>query len=130
MDNYPTVTLQRYDETPKGTFGFLEYLDNTLCNTLEEMWRNNQHKISCIPDGKYLCTKHDSEKHPQSWEVNGVPNRQSILIHTGNTLADTEGCILVGMSTNDNGVVSSRVAMTKLKATLPDTFWLEVKNGN
>lgn len=66
--------------------------------TLEEPWRDNVQKVSCIPDGEYVCEVVHSDHLGFCVAVNDVPGRSLIRIHAGNTLEDTEGCILVGDS--------------------------------
>lgn len=61
-----------------------------------------------IPAGTYACVPHDSAEHPDTYEVTGVPGRSGILIHPGNTIRDTKGCILPGLT------------FGKLKVTEPD----------
>ena len=41
-----------------------------------------------------------------------------ILIHEGNTAADTVGCIIVGRSYQDHRVADSRAALTELMCIL------------
>src|SRR3990167_4455357 len=63
---------------------------------LEKVDLNNEPNISCIPTGTYKLEHWNSEKHPNSFVVKDVPNRFSILIHTGNYYFHSEGCILFG----------------------------------
>lgn len=127
------VTLNRGAPSPIGILGTLVFKGETMCYTLEEPWRNNApadykgETESCIPEGRYYCVPHNSEKYKNVWRLEGVPNRSAILIHAGNTLKDTEGCILVGMRPAPNGVAESQVALTKLRQRLPAEFWLEVR---
>lgn len=122
------VTLQRGKGTAHGTHGVLIGDGSFLCFTLEEPWRNNEPKISCIPEGVYKCKKHNGAKFSNVWEVLDVPGRSAILIHSGNTLADTEGCILVGLGTDAAGLTQSRAALMKLRSKLPDNFTLTIRN--
>jgi hypothetical protein len=81
----------------KATIGVLkdpEGLPRML--TLEEPWRKNERKVSCVPEGIYTCNPYNSPKFPRVWELQNVKDRSLILFHSGNTVADTEGCILVG----------------------------------
>jgi hypothetical protein len=47
-----------------------------------------------------------------------VPGFDGILIHPGNTAADSMGCILPGLSTDRSKVVGSRDAVAKLESIL------------
>ncbi len=105
----------------RGTMGRLTGPNLTApIHTLEEPWQSNQRRISCVPAGVYLCTPHgwelNSTKHfKRVWEVRNVPNRTAILIHGGNTLADTEGCILVGLDAGQFRIGRSQMALTMLR---------------
>lgn len=122
--------LRRTASNPKGTLGYLVKDGTTLCVTCEEPWKNNARRESCIPAGRYKVVKRVSPKFGHHWLVMGVPSRSLILIHTGNTIKDTEGCILVGkeFSVIDGlpAVTESRATMEALRAKLPDQFWLTV----
>ncbi len=91
-----TWTLTR-KYLPKVTIGTLKDPDGVpRMLTLEEPWRNNERKISCIPEGVYTCVPHHGMKFNRVWHLQDVPGRTAILIHSGNSTADIEGCILVG----------------------------------
>lgn len=100
-----------------------------LAHTLELPSRNNARNISCIPAGKYRLTKASSPKFARCFYVHDVPNRSGILIHVGNSLLDTDGCILVGLDVNGDHIVNSRLAMDRLYSVLPDDNILEVRNA-
>ncbi len=53
--------------------------------------RNNQHSISRIPAGKYMCVRRWSEKYGWHYILKDVPNRDFILIHFGNYYTDYRG---------------------------------------
>lgn len=118
------ITLKRISENEHGTFGVLLSGDKPLCLTLERPWLDNKKNISCIPLGTYKCVKYNSEKFKNVWEVTGVPNRTSILIHAGNSIDDIHGCIAVGCTFMDYGLSLSRVALENLRHQLPDKFML------
>lgn len=90
------IQLKRVAYTTEGTFGVLLEDNIPFAVTAEEVWRGNARSISCIPTGRYYCTRYSSDRYPDTFLVNEVPNRDGILFHVGNTIKDTEGCILVG----------------------------------
>jgi len=83
-----TGIMSFYDEDKKPMFSLV---------TLERPWINNKKGISCIPPGLYLVTKRFSLKHGHHFLINKVKDRSLILIHIGNYVTETKGCILVGM---------------------------------
>ena len=121
------ITLKRTLQDSNGAHGSLYQAETFLCYTEELPWKNNEPGESCIPLGVYSCTAHNSPNHPNTWEVNGVEGRSAILIHTGNTMKDTEGCILVGLIKGAQGVYSSVAALAHLHTILPDNFTLIVQ---
>lgn len=70
---------------------------------------------SCIPFGTYPIGLHDSPRFGKflPWLKN-VPGFAYILIHSGNTSKDTEGCILVGQTRAQASIGNSRVAFVNL----------------
>lgn len=120
------ITLKRVFAGENGTFGVLMNDQRPLCVTLEPLWYDNQEDVSCIPAGKYQCKKHNGPRFEDSWEVLDVPGRTAILIHPGNTIGDTKGCILAGMRFMPMGVADSRQAIQKLRGVLPDHFELSI----
>lgn len=128
------ITLRRISQSHFGTFGvLLDEDDESMCFTCEEPWKGNAPQVSCIPAGTYECVPHDTERFPDVWEVTGVPGRSAILIHSGNTIKDTHGCILVGTSFLRNpdysiyGVAESRKALNRLRDMLPGYLVLTVE---
>jgi len=124
-----TVKLIRVVSTDKATFGNLIYKDIPLGVTLELPYKDNQTDISCIPMGTYEVEKYHSHKYPDVWKIKDVPGRTDILIHIGNYLKDTHGCVLVATSFNNDSISSSGVAFRKLRNILPDNFSLKVSNS-
>lgn len=93
------LTLQRISYGELGTFGVILNNDKPWMVTLELPWRNNLRKVSCIPAGRYSMTWMYSMKFLRHLFVLGmVPGRDFIELHIGNTIKDTEGCILLGTS--------------------------------
>ncbi|MHC5541432.1 DUF5675 family protein [Singulisphaera rosea] len=124
------VFLDRFKSDDNGTFGMMILEGQYLCHTCEDPWKNNAPNQSCIPAGKYSVVKYSSPKFPGVWRVENVPNRSGILIHNGNNIIDTEGCILVGDSIGyiDGlpSVLNSRKTLAMLKLQLPDDFDLTI----
>jgi len=88
--------------------------NNPICVTLELPWLNNQHNISCIPEGIYTAVRYMSPKRGyEVFELTNVPDRDAIEIHVGNYPKDTDGCILLGLEYGDCAVGSSQLAFVK-----------------
>lgn len=130
------LTLTRLDDHKDGVFGELHDGDKLLCRTVEKRWHNNQQQISCIPQGTYHCTKRISQKYGHHWHLQDVPDRDLILIHNANWAHQLKGCIGVGKDYAFGAdpkteilakmVTQSVATMQKLRATLPDSFDLEI----
>lgn len=90
-----TITLKRFYHTDV-TLGEVLIDGKVVCYSLELPDLGNQRNISCIPKGKYKLKIRTTAKRGQHLEVVGVPNRNSILIHSGNSVSDIKGCILLG----------------------------------
>ncbi len=118
------VTLHRYREDLFGTHGQIEdSAGSVLCYTIER-----GAGLRC-PVGTFNCEPHTKSNNGQKcWILDDVLGRTGILIHTGNTENDSEGCIIIGLMTNAEGVLESELALQKLHAKLPSTFTLEIKN--
>lgn len=122
------ITLKRINSSSECVLGVLELDNKEICKTLELPWRDNQKGISCIPAGEYKLSPYPSSRFGEVYIVNDVPNRTGILIHTGNTADDIEGCILVGDSygklNGKKAVLNSRQAFNLLKETLGEEEYL------
>jgi hypothetical protein len=81
---------------PFRTFGIMFIDIDPMFITLERPWRNNRTDISCIPPGEYKCRFKNSKKHGPVYEILNVPGRTNILIHKGNKVSHTKGCIIIG----------------------------------
>lgn len=98
--------------------------------TLELPWLNNQNLISCIPRGSYKVVPRHSAKYRNHFHVLNVPSRDFILIHSGNFVSDSTGCILVGAQLRDLNkdglldVTDSLLTLYKLVNLLPNPFKL------
>lgn len=87
-----------------------------FCWTLELPWRDNTPGVSCIPRGAYSVFMTLSTRFKREMpRLIGVPGRLGILIHSGNTDHDTEGCILVGNRRDDGVLYDSRTAFERFR---------------
>ena len=102
---------------PEGTNGKLECKGKSICNTIELPWRENQKRVSCIPEGKYFIRKRYSNKLKWHIEIVGVKNRSLILFHpANNALQELNGCIAPVTKISGTGLgLMSRKAFIKLK---------------
>ncbi len=102
---------------PDGTNGKLVCEGKTICNTIELPWKNNERRVSCIPEGKYFIRKRYSQKFQWHLEIMGVPNRDLILFHpANNALQELNGCVAPVTKLSGPGLgLMSRKAFTSLK---------------
>ena len=114
-DKGVNLLLIRDTFTKKSTIGKLHINGETFCDTLENPWLDNQRNISCIPEGQYKVRlrlpRESATRDYVHLLVMGVPDRDYILFHIGNTAKDTRGCILVGNGREQDAVNNSRLAM-------------------
>lgn len=127
------LELIRLSDDGKQTLGILYVVeDNKIiftAKTLELPYKNNNNKISCIPEGEYKVTKRKTKHSRFKYEhllINDVPNRDYILIHGANYYTDLLGCIALGDQFKDiNGdnlddVLNSLNTLRKLLTYIPD----------
>lgn len=122
------MILTRVCSSEKGTFGVLTKDNIPLCVTCEDPWNDNERGISCIPEGTYNCIPHSGPQFKNVWLLENVPGRSAILIHAGNSIADTRGCILVGKYFIGPAIAESRLALQQLREKLPQTFTLTIRS--
>ena len=126
----PVINITREIMDPRGVQGVLRCGD-CECYTLERPWQDNRRDVSCIPAGTYkgrvLPSPHFGIDLP---ELLDVPGRDQILIHAGNTVDDTKGCILVGLDREESEprVMRSKLALLRLMVNLGGAkeFWVNV----
>lgn len=123
--------IQRVATGNDGTFGVFIFDGRPVCVTCENPWKRNARVISCIPNGAYRVTKFSGTRYKDVWQLHDVPNRNAILIHAGNTEADTDGCLLMGSGfgifDGRQGIVNSARTIGMLRTILPSEFVLTVK---
>jgi hypothetical protein len=109
---------------PEGTNGKLECEGKFICSTIELPWKENEKRISCIPEGEYLLQKRYSRKFDWHLEVIDVKNRKLILFHpANNALKELNGCIAPVTKLSGPGLgQQSRRAFAKLKRLVYRAF--------
>lgn len=112
------------------TIGILYVNGVRLCNTLEDAVRSDKiYGKTAIPKGTYrvLMNVKSPKFDERPWTIpyggivprlRNVPNFQGVLIHVGNTAADTDGCILVGDNTEKGRLTNSTNRYFKLMGML------------
>ena len=100
-----------------GTNGEILHDGEHLCFAIELPWKNNQHEISCVPEGKYELKKRYSDHFGWHIQVCNVPERDLILIHPANdAMNELKGCIApVSLLTGEGKGLESRRALEKIK---------------
>lgn len=97
-----TLTIHRQYSSEGCTSGYLAINGEIKSYTVELPWHGNEPEISSIPTGEYAANlRYD---HSDQWriEFRDVPGRSAIQIHTGNSPADSKGCILIGMELGED----------------------------
>ena len=93
------LKLRRFEFGTTYTIGKLYVDDVYFCFTLEDKVREGE-KVdgqTAIPYGTYsVIIDHSNRFNRDLPHILNVPGFEGVRIHTGNTSADTEGCILVG----------------------------------
>jgi len=112
--------LIRTSKTKTHTRGIL-VVEGELFATLEPPWLFNRRNCSSIPAGTYQChflSRSNSGRYRNIYHVRDVERRSGILIHNGNIVRHTLGCILIGLKQGKlNGkpaVLNSKSALRKL----------------
>jgi hypothetical protein len=114
---------------PKGVNGTLEIDGKTICKTIELPWKQNERRVSCIPEGIYPLRKRYSRKFGWHIEVVNVKNRSLILIHpANNALLELNGCIAPVTKISGAGTgLMSRNAFNKLKNLVYQALEKQIK---
>ena len=148
------LTLERIARRETYTIGHLSINGKRFCDTCEDTDRGlrqdlplsvNQAKkrrgITAIPVGRYRVTldvkspKYSKKKQYDFCQgyvprLINVPAFDGILIHIGNTAADSEGCILVGRNTQVGKVLESTKtfqSLYRILRTATDPIYITVK---
>lgn len=148
------LLVDRFAKKSDYTIGRL-YVDGELfCNTLEDRDRGLDDSQSlehiksvkvagrtAIPTGRYKVTLNVvSPKYSKRKQYDfcggrvprliGLKGYDGVLIHIGNTAADTEGCILVGENKVKGQVINSTATFKRLYKRLQEAdgeIWITIK---
>lgn len=118
------ITVKRKNFSETATIGEMLIDGKFLCHTLEDKVRDKGEKIfakTAIPYGKYEVVTSMSNRFKKVLPLLlDVPNFAGIRIHSGNTSANTEGCLLVGTwdGKSSDFIGNSRVAFDKFMPLL------------
>lgn len=111
--------LYRIENTKDHTLGEL-HIEGELFWVLERPWLDNKSNISCIPTGNYNATylpRSTSGKYKKVYWVKEVVNRGGILVHSGNLVKHSLGCLIIGkragMLEGKRAVLNSRTALAE-----------------
>lgn len=109
------IVLKRIAKRDTYTIGQL-YIDGQYwCDTLEDRVRDlsKERKVAgetAIPAGTYDVVVNSSPKFKRLLpRLLRVPHFEGVLIHRGNTAADSAGCILVGENKAKGKVLNSTI---------------------
>ena len=122
------LKLLRYPSTNNYTEGKLYINGVYFCDTLEDKDRGllqsmsvdtikaiKVYKETCIPYGKYKVILSMSKRFGKVMpELLNVKGFVGVRMHSGNTIYDTEGCILVGNKSSDGVITNSRKTFNAL----------------
>lgn len=126
------VIINRFKVTKDYSLGhcYIKYDDGNAVYvgcSLERGWRNNQNRISCVPEGTYELKYERSNRFRKNlWELYGVPGRSECKFHAANYWTQLNGCIALGnkhIDINRDGdpdVTSSRDTMKIFHSLMKD----------
>lgn len=144
------LKMTKVSETKVSTVSKLEINGQFICFILEDGHRDiKEYGETRIPAGRYQIIQRYAGRHFEKYKdrfdhewslyIPDVPNFKWIMLHIGNTIKDTEGCLLtgnmVGYIPEDDTfkVYYSTKAYLRLYALLKKAFdeklqiWLTIK---
>ena len=81
----------------------------TSAMTVDEILAVKKYGETAIPTGRYRVTMSYSPKFKKQMPlINAVKGYTGVRIHSGNTPADTLGCVLIGANTEKGKITNSR----------------------
>ena len=131
------LVVARTDATATRTIGQLWLAQRAVCYTLEDPIRDGPKVIqeTAIPVGRYRLVITLSQRFGVPLPLLlDVPGFEGIRIHSGNTSADTSGCLLVGLGRTPETITQSHLALSAVQGIIASalsqsrTVWLTVRN--
>lgn len=126
------MKITRFCYSPMGTFSKCEIGGKTFY-FCEPPWKDNKPFVSCIPEGTYGFRR-DTTGQSVGFELTDVPGRTEIEIHVGNTIRNTEGCLVIGKQLGfvqgHWAVQNSRAAMREFMNILSKEMPSKVEIGS
>lgn len=126
------LTLRRIEFYKGDTIGELYVNGKFECFTLEDTVRSGPkvYGQTAIPVGTYRVTLEFSPRFKVILpRLHSVPGFEGVLMHSGNTAEQTDGCILVGRKERDTYIEESRLALAHVIAQLKEPITLTIQ-GN
>lgn len=129
MPKYAKLTRDRIlDDCILGTM----LAGGSVFYTLELPWLDNTQNISCIPTGFYTLrykSKSNNGLLNDVYEFISVPGRAGVLMHAGNHVSDSKGCVLNGLGRDieKKEIISSKMAMGLLYELMGNSFDLLIE---
>lgn len=132
------LEVKRLYKKDTYTIGVLMVDGEKFSDTLEDKVRDlkSEKKVygeTAIPAGKYKVVMSMSSKFKRVMPyLENVPQFTCIMIHPGNTIKDTLGCILVGENKKKGQLVNSRKYSDELNKRINEAIerkeqvWIEV----
>jgi hypothetical protein len=132
------LEVKRLYKKDTYTIGVLMVDGEKFSDTLEDKVRDlkSEKKVygeTAIPAGKYKVVMSMSSKFKRVMPyLENVPQFTGIMIHPGNTIKDTLGCILVGENKKKGQLVNSRKYSDELNKRINEAIerkeqvWIEV----
>ncbi len=128
------ITIERKYKKENYTIGNLFINGEWICNTLEPKDRGLKQsmtlveiaiakvfKETAIPAGSYpVMAQYSTKFRSRRPYIMNVPGFAGIMIHEGNTVRDTHGCILVGKNTIRGRLTDSRVCLGEIMGRVLD----------
>ena len=115
------IVVKRTFKGKDYTIGKLYINGQYFCDTLEDVVRDGEkvYGKTAIPEGTYTIVLTMSNRFKKMLPLLlQVPKFEGVRIHSGNTAADTEGCILVGKNKEKGKVLESRAVFAQLMKRL------------